>query len=459
MISWSFKRKLLYLGMPLVVALLLSGYIFFKYFYASPTCFDGAQNGDETGRDCGGSCQLLCTSDSLAPVVRWSESFAVTDSVWNAGAYVENPNINSESPKATYIFRLYDEKNVLITEVNGETFIPKNKKFLVFYPSINTGGKTVKRTEFEFTGNLTWITSNKFVPDLKVIHGSIEKGSTTPLISGTVLNVGAMSAGPIELSVIVYNGRGNAIGISRTYVDNVPIRAQSDFGFTWPRAFKETETVCEVPSDVMLVLDRSGSMASISRTPAEPLTSVKNTATSFVSSRKIGDQVGVVSFANEASNPIDYVLSPNVTAVTDAISRIFIATTSAQNTNVGDGLLKAIAELESFRAKSDSKKVIVLLTDGDPTDPKKSGEVNYPAFFAEQAAGEAKAKNISLFTIGLGSLVNNEFLSRLASSPSQYFSAPTASDLSKIYTRINTSICTLRPNMIELIAIPRTNTY
>ena len=445
--------------MPLVVALLLSGYIFFKYFYASPTCFDGAQNGDETGRDCGGSCQLLCTSDSLAPVVRWSESFAVTDSVWNAGAYVENPNINSESPKATYIFRLYDEKNVLITEVNGETFIPKNKKFLVFYPSINTGGKTVKRTEFEFTGNLTWLATNKPIPDLKITHSPIQKGSTTPLISGIVENIGATNAGPVELSVIVYDGRGNAIGISRTYVDNVNVRSESDFGFTWPRAFKESQTVCEVPSDVMLVLDRSGSMASISRTPAEPLTSVKNTATSFVSSRKIGDQVGVVSFANEASNPIDYVLSPNVTAVTDAISRIFIATTSAQNTNVGDGLLKAIAELDSFRAKSDSKKVIVLLTDGDPTDPKKSGEVNYPAFFAEQAAGEAKAKNISLFTIGLGSLVNNEFLSRLASSPSQYFSAPTASDLSKIYTRINTSICTLRPNMIELIAIPRTNTY
>lgn len=459
MISWSFKRQLLYLGIPLVMVFSLSGYIFFKYFYVSPTCFDRAQNGDETGRDCGGSCRLLCTSDSLAPVVRWSESFAVTDSVWNAGAYVENPNINSESPRATYIFRLYDEKNSLITEVNGQTFIPKNKKFLVFYPSINTGGKVVKRTEFEFTGNITWLTSTGPIPDLKVTHSSIQKGSTTPLILGTVENIGATNAGLVELSVIVYNGRGNAIGISRTYVDSVSVRSNSDFGFTWPRAFKESQVVCEVPSDVMLVLDRSGSMASISRTPPEPLTAVKSTATSFISSRKIGDQVGVVSFANEASNPIDHVLSPNVTLVTDAISRIFIATTSAQNTNIGDGLLKAVAELESFRQKSDSKKVIVLLTDGDPTDPKKVGEANYPALFAEQVASEIKAKNISLFTIGLGSLVNNEFLSRLASSPSQYFPAPTASDLSRIYARINTSICTFRPNVIELIAIPQIYTY
>ena len=457
MISWSFRRQLLYLAIPLVLVLAVAGYIFFNYIYSSPTCFDGAKNGDETGRDCGGSCQLLCTSDSLSPVVRWSESFAVTDSVWNAGAYVENPNINSESPKATYIFRLYDEKNTLITEVLGETFIPKNKKFLVFYPSINTQGKAVKRTEFEFIGNLTWLTSNTQTPDLKITHGAIEKGSTTPLISGTVENTGATPAGALELSVIVYDGRGNAIGISRTYVDGVTPRANAPFGFTWPRVFKETQAVCEVPSDVVLVLDRSGSMASISRTPPEPLTSVKNTATSFVSSRKIGDQVGVISFANETSNPIDHVLSPNITEVVDSIARIFIATTSAQNTNIGDGLLKAITELTSFRAKNNSKKVIVLLTDGDPTDPKKEGENNYPTLFAEQAATDAKSNNISIFTIGLGSLVNGELLSRLASSPSQYFSAPTSADLSKIYTRISTSICTLRPNVIELIAIPVTN--
>ncbi|MEY4602095.1 MAG: hypothetical protein RL292_36 [Candidatus Parcubacteria bacterium] len=457
MISWSFKRQLLYLAMPLLFVLAVSAYIFFNYVYSNPTCFDGAKNGDETGRDCGGSCQLLCTSDSLSPVVRWSESFAVTDSVWNAGAYVENPNINSESPNATYIFRLYDDKNTLIVEVNGETFIPKNKKFLVFYPGINTKGKIVKRTEFQFTGNLTWLTSNTQSPDLKITHGPIERASTTPLISGTVLNNGASPARALELSVVVYDGRGNAIGISRTYVDSVAPRADVPFGFTWPRPFKETQSVCEVPSDVMLVLDRSGSMASISRTPPEPLSTVKSTATSFVSSRKIGDQVGVVSFANEASTPLDSFLSPNITEVTASIDRIFIATSSAQNTNIGDGLLKAIAELESFRAKRDSKKVIVLLTDGDPTDPKMPGQSNYPTLFAEQAAANAQAKNISVFTIGLGSLVNGELLSRLASSPSQYFSAPTSADLSKIYARINTSICTLRPNVIELIAIPVTN--
>lgn len=455
MISWSFKRQLVYLLIPLILVLGLFSFIFFRYIYTAPTCFDGIKNGDETGRDCGGSCQLLCTADSLPPIVYWSESFLVADSVWNASAYVENPNIASEARQVGYIFYLYDEKNTLITSVEGETIIPKNKKFLVFYPSIDTGGRVVRRTEFEFTGPITWVVPSTTEPEMKITHGAIQRESTSPLISGTIENTGAVPTGKVELSVIVYDGRGNAIGTSRTYTDSIPVRESAVFGFTWPRPFKQTEVVCEVPSDVMLVLDRSGSMASISRNPAEPLTTVKNTAISFVQSLVRGDQVGVVSFANEASNPLDHVLSSNITDVVDSIGRIEIGTTTAQNTNIGDGIIDATTELLSSRAKEGSKKVIVLLTDGDPTDPKIVGQSNYPTLFAEQSVAEAKAQGISVFTIGLGTLVNADLLSRLASSPNQYFSAPTSADLASIYKKISSSICTIRPNIIEIIAVPQ----
>ncbi len=86
-----------------------------------------------------------------------------------------------------------------------------------------------------------------------------------------------------------------------------------------------------------------------------------------------------------------------------------------------------------------------------------AGESNYPTLYAETVASDAKAKNISVFTIGLGSLVGSELLSRLASTPSSYFPAPTVADLTKIYGQISKSICTLRPNMIEVIAIPRSH--
>ncbi len=454
MFSWSFKRQLLYLALPLFLTLSLFGLVFFKYLYVAPSCTDGVKNGDETGLDCGGSCQLLCTADFLPPIVHWSESFNVLGSIWNAGAYVENPNTTSEIQRASYVFSLYDDTSTLIKTVEGETFIPSNKKFLVFYPSIDTEGKNVKRTEFEFVQPLLWQKSNQKKPDIKITHGSIEREETSPLISGTIENVGAFPSGPVELSVVVYDGRGDAIGVSRTYTDPISIRQKLDFGFTWPRPFKQTQAVCEVSSDVMLVIDRSGSMASISRTPPEPLSTVKDVAVSFVESLTSADQVGVVSFSNEASYPIDHVLSSRISDVTTAIERISIATTSAQNTNIGDGLRKAAEELLGGRAKSNSKKVIILLTDGDPTDPKMPGQNNYPVVFAEQSASDAKEKGISVFTIGLGSLVNNDLLSRLASSPQSYFNAPTSAQLLSIYKTISKNICVLKPNVIEIIAVP-----
>lgn len=454
MISWSFKRQLLYLALPLCITLSLFGFVFFKYLYVAPTCSDGVKNGDETGRDCGGSCQLLCTTDSLSPIVYWSESFNTVGSVWNAGAYVENPNIASEVKQASYVFSLYDDTNTLIKNIEGQTFIPRNKKFLVFYPSIDTGGKRVKRTEFEFVQPLVWTKSDQKKTDLKITHGPIEREETSPLVSGTIENSGVISSDPVELSVVIYDGRGDAIGISRTYTDSIPAREKIPFGFTWPRPFAQTEVVCEVPSDVVLALDRSGSMASISKNPPEPLMSVKKVATSFVASLTKADQVGVVSFSNEASSPIDHILSSNISDVTKAIERIEIATTSAQNTNIGDSLRKATEELLSIRAKQDSKKVIILLTDGEPTDPKLPGQTNYPVVFAEQSATDAKEKGISIFTIGLGSLVNSELLSRLASTPQQYFNAPTSADLTSIYNTIGKSMCILKPNVIEIISVP-----
>jgi len=454
MFSWSFKRQLLYLALPLVLVLGIFAYIFFTYLYVTPSCTDGIKNGDEKGVDCGGSCSLLCKGEALSPIVRWSESFPVAGSVWNAGAYVENPNISSEATRASYTFSLYGEKNQLIASVNGETFIPAAKKFLVFHPSIDTSGKVVKRTEFEFSPNIVWSTTSGVDRDLVVTHGAIERETTSPLLSGTIENRDVVDSGRVEISAIIYDGRQNAIGISRTYVDNLSPRQKQVFGFTWPERFKQTQVSCEISSDIMLVLDRSGSMASISRTPPEPLSTVKNTAMSFVSSLVLGDQAGVVSFANEASNPIDQALSPLFTEVQRSIERITIATTSAQNTNIGDGIYKATDELLSSRARMDSKKVIILLTDGDPTDPKMPGQNNYPTLFAEEAAQNTKDKGISVFTVGLGGLVNDDLLTRLASSPNQYFKAPTTADLSSIYQRISKSICVLRPNVIEIITIP-----
>ncbi|MEX1026496.1 MAG: VWA domain-containing protein, partial [Candidatus Paceibacterota bacterium] len=89
---------------------------------------------------------------------------------------------------------------------------------------------------------------------------------------------------------------------------------------------------------------------------------------------------------------------------------------------------------------------ITLLTDGiatRPLPPEGSGQdvEAYPKQQAIDAAHEAAEAGVSLFVIGLGSGVSEEFLRELAPTPDHYFYAPSTDELDSIYQNVATSIC------------------
>ncbi len=156
MALWSTKRRFMYGASVVFILALVLGGIFWKVLYKSPQCSDGVKNGNETGVDCGGSCKNLCTSDALTPVVLWSKIFNISGDVYSAVAYIENPNINSKNPKASYKFKIYDAENNLITVKEGETSIPKGRKFAVFETGIVLKGSKPKSAELTFTSFSPW---------------------------------------------------------------------------------------------------------------------------------------------------------------------------------------------------------------------------------------------------------------------------------------------------------------
>src|SRR5574343_394328 len=106
MVSWSSRRKIIFLSiLGGFVALLVAVPAFFLW-HETPTCFDSKQNGDEAGVDCGGSCRLLCSFDAISPNVLWTRSFRVAPGVYSAVAYVENHNITSSAVAVPYVFKL-----------------------------------------------------------------------------------------------------------------------------------------------------------------------------------------------------------------------------------------------------------------------------------------------------------------------------------------------------------------
>ena len=154
------------------------------------------------------------------------------------------------------------------------------------------------------------------------------------------------------------------------------------------------------PLDVVLVLDKSGSMS------GEPIESVKAATAHLL--RLVGptDRVGVVAF----DDTVELVLSLDHHPADAAIARVN-AVDGGGMTNLSGGWLKGLEMLEAS-PRPDALRRIVILTDGHAN----VGETN-PDRLAG-IAGSARGRNITTSTIGFGDGYDERLLSVLADTGS-----------------------------------------
>jgi hypothetical protein len=216
-----------------------------------------------------------------------------------------------------------------------------------------------------------------------------------------------------------------------------------------------------VPVDVMLVLDRSGSMDNAHECypfdPPEceeqPITDAKNAAKALVDQLEPElDQVGLVSYATTASSPIDHILTSGVSGFNDVKAAID-AQDAFGYTNIGDAVWAAQEELESGRHNPDAVPVMVVLTDGIACR-SHAGDVceTWPASAtvctndAINQAATAKANGTIVFTVGLnlvwgdyspavGNLARS-VLTQMASEPGYYFETTDHTELEGIFEQV-----------------------
>jgi len=243
--NWRFKRQLIIF--LILIAVFLVGSLFFFDFGAKATCFDGKKNGDETGIDCGGSCQLVCPGQSRPLVVRFQRSFRVAYGVYNAVAYVANPNPTQAIFQIPYEFRVYDSKDVLIAERTGKTFVPPNQSIAIFETDIRTGGREVTRTAFRFLQEPQWINVDKKLANLP-ISVSDEKivSGPPPSLTATLRNNSLFELRDLSVAVILYDASGNAVAASKTLLSTVPRKKDLPLLFSWNESFSAPPVRIEI---------------------------------------------------------------------------------------------------------------------------------------------------------------------------------------------------------------------
>ena len=234
--TWALKRQILYVMGVLVFLSAIALYFLWPYFNKAPTCFDGKQNGAETGVDCGDVCSLACIAQVDKLSVFWTRSFEVVPGRYNAVAYIQNQNDNQAINKIKYRFRFADENNLYIGKREGETFIPPRGKFAIFEPAIDLGNSKAVYTTFEFIEQPVWVNVPKEkVDQLTISIGEVkfENNENIPKLSAVLKNNSLFTIPDINAIAILYDEFNNALNVSSTKINSLEPEGSNEVYFTW----------------------------------------------------------------------------------------------------------------------------------------------------------------------------------------------------------------------------------
>lgn len=446
---WAMWRRIQYsIGMSCLIALFGAG-VYFAYFYVSPTCFDQTQNGEEHGVDCGGTCARYCRFEISPPKVLWVKPFKILNGQYNIVAYIENANREVGTKMLPYTMTLADNEGVIV-ERSGNTTVPPNGTYPIFEGRVMTGDRIPTEASITFTNqdSVVWLPANIGRGDFFLEKRDLVDIDTKPRLNAQVRSSLIEENDGVEIVATMFNAKGEPLTASRTFIEYFKGRSTENVVFTWPEPIAATLRVCEVPVDVLLAIDLSGSMDSDGGSPPEPITSVLSAAKSFVSRLTNNDQVGVVTFATGAS--LISPLTQSIVSVANTVSQLTINPVDQHgSTNPGDALNLIYKEFITARHNTDARKTAVLFTDGLANAPDKE-----PEKYALDAARKLKDNNVIIYTIGLGNDLNAKFLKEVATDDKHSFIAPSVEDVDKIYRIINSAICKEEPTVIEVIAKP-----
>lgn len=253
MLSWSARRKFIYIFILLVVFGTPLGFFIYKKMQKPPSCADGIMNQNERGVDCGGICKIACFANiKQEPDIQWSRAYPVAKGVYNLVAYIQNPNIDYISQPAKYVFKVYDDQNVLITTREGVVGIPTSKIFPIFEPTVQTGERIPKIVKFEFVEPITWIEYFGNKPELEVVEQRLSRTDTSPKLDAKIVNKTLKMYRNVEVVAIIYDERGNGVLSSRTFIDSIGDKKTADVVFTWPEAITFTPSKIEVIPNLAL---------------------------------------------------------------------------------------------------------------------------------------------------------------------------------------------------------------
>lgn len=214
-----------------------------------PSCFDGVQNQNEQGVDCGGVCALACKKEPAykAVTVRSTQLLAVGEHIYDVIGEVENENSDFGTPSFAYEFALLDATGTVIMSRQGTSYLmPRERRFMI-EQRMETNREAARA--MLKTGGTTWIEVAEFPP----INLTIRDRTLEPLMennvrvgthaSGVIVNRTGFDFEQVDVTALVKDENGTLLGVGATDVRILRDGEQRAFEIRWPLLFSTAAKV------------------------------------------------------------------------------------------------------------------------------------------------------------------------------------------------------------------------
>ncbi len=189
-------------------------------------------------------------------------------------------------------------------------------------------------------------------------------------------------------------------------------------------------SVAAAPTDVILLIDNSGSMRQ-----NDPAFLLKGAVTKFFAALPADTRAGVVIFDQKVSYPVP--LAPVDAAAQSAVKESLTKVDyRGQYTNIPAGMERAIYELKSGGRK-DAAKVVVFMTDGIVDTGNPAVDAEKAKWLREELAADAADSGIRIFGIAFTENADFFLIQSLAKKTSgEYFRALKPEDLDGVFSKV-----------------------
>lgn len=231
-------KQIIYGGCFVLIVISLIVAAYFIWFRAAPTCFDGSQNGEETGVDCGGTC-MDCEIRFLAPFqTSWIKYFSSQDGTVIV-AEIKNLNIDYGAKSFFYSIEVYDGADKLVGVLKKNSFIYDGEiKYLI--EPVNVNSRDIKNIKISFS-DIRWESKKEF-PRPEIQLRGVKTKSADPnnpgegvVVSGFVTNNNAYNLSKVRVMGFLFKKNGAQLTASKNEIENLGGYEEKFFKINFPK--------------------------------------------------------------------------------------------------------------------------------------------------------------------------------------------------------------------------------